>query len=109
MHPPTPSRRLGIPTTADDDAALAAALYRGVLHTLPASARGWLNEVRLRARAAAVEAYTATHESPSLLASEFAAVQASAVEMSGQSRVAHAEPPYSTSLRHHMHPLLSLL
>jgi hypothetical protein len=46
-----------------------------VLRALPASARLWFGDLRDRARAAAVEAYTSAHESPALLAAELGAIR----------------------------------
>lgn len=59
-------------------------LYRAVLRCLPASAHSWANGLRDRSLTTAVRAYTAAHESPSLLAAEAAAVQAAAVQAAGE-------------------------
>ena len=53
----------------------AVLLYRGVLRSLPASARTWFGDLRDRGVVAAVEAYTAARESPALLAAEMAGIQ----------------------------------
>jgi hypothetical protein len=65
----------GPPASAAGWRVVAAACYRAVLRALPASARLWFGDLRDRGRAAAVEAYTAKHESPALLAAEFAAIR----------------------------------
>ncbi|KAK9814167.1 hypothetical protein WJX72_001547 [[Myrmecia] bisecta] len=66
---------LGVPQCAADLPPLARLLYRAVLHALPSSARSWFMDLRDRSLAAAVEAYTAEHESPALLRREFALLQ----------------------------------
>lgn len=66
---------LGAPSGRLAAHATARALYRAVLRALPATARTWFSDVRDRARASALEAYTSAHESPALLAAEMAAVQ----------------------------------
>jgi hypothetical protein len=66
---------VGLPVNTVNWRLTAAALYRAVLLLLPASARSWFSDLRDRGTAAAVEGYTVSHESPALLAAEFAAVR----------------------------------
>ncbi|KXZ44895.1 hypothetical protein GPECTOR_61g848 [Gonium pectorale] len=69
-------REVGLPAGRHAGRATCRALYRAVLRALPATARGWFNDLRDRGLAAAVEAYTAAVEGPALLAAEMASVQA---------------------------------
>ncbi|KAL3158795.1 hypothetical protein ABBQ32_011522 [Trebouxia sp. C0010 RCD-2024] len=68
-------RRLGVPNDAASTCKLAEAVYRGVLHALPASARAWFGDLRDRGLSASIEAFTAEHESPLLLQHEIQLVQ----------------------------------
>ncbi|KAK9831453.1 hypothetical protein WJX81_006515 [Elliptochloris bilobata] len=60
----------GVACTDEGVQRLAAAVFRGALRTLPASACAWFGALRDRALAAQVEAYTAARESPAILAAE---------------------------------------
>ncbi|KAF6259839.1 hypothetical protein COO60DRAFT_964545 [Scenedesmus sp. NREL 46B-D3] len=77
-------RALGLPHAHASWRLLSAALYRGVLQQLPASARLWFSDLRDRARLAAVEGYTTRFESPALLAAEFAAIRRDAGGAGGE-------------------------
>jgi hypothetical protein len=77
-------RSIGLPHSHSSWRLLAAAVYRSVLCTLPASARVWFSDLRDRSRSTAVEAYTCRYESPALLAAEFAAIKRDAAGSSGE-------------------------
>ncbi|DBB01874.1 TPA: hypothetical protein ACH3X1_000476 [Trebouxia sp. C0004] len=68
-------RQLGVSDDAESIGKLGEAVYRGVLHALPASARAWYGDLRDRGLSAAVEAFTAEQESPLLLQHEFHLIQ----------------------------------
>jgi hypothetical protein len=79
VPPPSPALSpcsIGLPRHHADWRLLGAAVYRSVLLALPASARLWFSGLRDKRLLGAVEAYTARHESPALLAAEFAAIRA---------------------------------
>lgn len=77
-------RSIGLPHSHSSWRLLAAAVYRAVLCTLPASARLWFSDLRDRSRSTAVENYTSRYESPALLAAEFAAIKRDAAGSSGE-------------------------
>ena len=77
-------RSIGLPQSHSSWRLLAAAVYRTVLCTLPASARLWFSDLRDRSRSTAVENYTSKYESPALLAAEFAAIKRDAAGSSGE-------------------------
>jgi hypothetical protein len=77
-------RSIGLPHSHTSWRLLAAAVYRAVLCTLPASARLWFSDLRDRSRSTAVENYTSRYESPALLAAEFAAIKRDAAGSSGE-------------------------
>ena len=54
---------------------LAAHIYKGMLMVLPASVHIWFSDLRDRSRSQAVEAYTASRESPTLLKHEMSVLQ----------------------------------
>eukprot|EP00803_Ostreobium_quekettii_P005329 evm.model.scf_804.2 EVM.evm.TU.scf_804.2 scf_804:8274-25915(+) len=71
-------RRIGAPNTDEDWQALAVQMYHIVLIVFPASARTWFGDVRDKALAMAVKAYTEEQESPALIQREFDFVQSAA-------------------------------
>jgi hypothetical protein len=77
-------RSIGLPQSHSSWRLLAAAVYRAVLCTLPASARLWFSDLRDRSRSTAVENYTSRYESPALLAAEFAAIKRDVAGSSGE-------------------------
>lgn len=46
---------VGVPNDAASTCKLAEAVYRGVLHALPASARAWFGDLRDRGLSASIE------------------------------------------------------
>ncbi len=54
---------------------LAAHIYKAMLMVLPASVHIWFSDLRDRSRSQAIEAYTASRESPTLLKHEMSVLQ----------------------------------
>lgn len=62
------------PVRPDGMASFAAAIYGLMLTTLPAYVREWFNDVRDRTSSSAIESFTRTWCSPSLITNELSQV-----------------------------------